>query len=47
MAWLAPPELEAGEEPELKPPELELDEPELVELEPLELVPEPELVPRA
>jgi hypothetical protein len=44
VAWLAP-ELEAGEEPELKPPELELDEPELVELEPLELVPEPELVP--
>jgi hypothetical protein len=45
VAWLAPPELEAGAEPELKPPELELDEPELVELEPLELVPEPELVP--
>jgi hypothetical protein len=46
VAWLAPPELEAGEEPELKPPELELDEPELVEPEPLELVPvEPELVP--
>ena len=46
MAWLAPPELEAGEEPELKPPELELDEPELVEPEPLEPVPvEPELVP--
>jgi len=43
VAWLAPPELEAGEEPELKPPELELDEPELVpepELEPVE----PELV---
>jgi hypothetical protein len=46
VAWLAPPELEAGAEPELKPPELELDEPELVEPEPLELVPvEPELVP--
>jgi hypothetical protein len=45
VAWLAPPELEAGAEPELKPPELELDEPELVELEPLELVPEPELEP--
>jgi len=46
VAWLAPPELEAGEEPELKPPELELDEPELAEPEPLELVPaEPELVP--
>ncbi len=53
MAWL-PPELEAGEEPELKPlePELEADEPELedepeFELEPelaeLEPVPEPEL----
>ena len=44
MTWL-PPELEVGEEPELRPPELELelDEPELVELEP-ELVPEePEL----
>lgn len=40
MAWLAPPELEAGAEPELKPPELELDEPELVEPEPLEPVPE-------
>ena len=53
MAWL-PPELEVGEEPELKPPELEpefveLDpefaEPELAELEPAELEPEePELV---
>ena len=53
MAWL-PPELELGEEPELKPPELEpefveLDpefaEPELAELEPVELEPEePELV---
>ena len=53
MAWL-PPELELGEEPELKPPELEpefveLDpefaEPEFVELEPVELEPEePELV---
>ena len=50
MAWL-PPELELGEEPELKPPELEpefveLDpefaEPEPAELEPVEL--EPELV---
>jgi hypothetical protein len=41
VAWLAPPELVAGAEPELKPPELELDEPELVELEPLELEPEP------
>ena len=48
MAWL-PPELELGEEPELKPPELdpelvELDpefaEPEPVELEPVELEPE-------
>lgn len=54
MAWL-PPELELGEEPELKPPEFvdpelaELDpesaEPEPVELEPVELEPEePELV---
>ena len=51
MAWLPPPELAAGAEPELKPPELEpefveLDpefaEPELAELEPVEL--EPELV---
>ena len=52
MAWL-PPELELGEEPELKPPELEpefveLDpefaEPEPAELEPVELEPEePEL----
>ena len=43
MAWL-PPELELGEEPELKPPELD---PEFVELEPefVELEPdEPELV---
>ena len=48
MAWL-PPELELGDEPELKPPELEpefveLDpefaEPELAELEPVELEPE-------
>ena len=48
MAWL-PPELELGDEPELKPPELEpefaeLDpesaEPELAELEPAELEPE-------
>jgi hypothetical protein len=50
VAWL-PPELEVGEEPELRPLELELleleeDEPELVELEPDELEPvEPELVP--
>ncbi len=44
MTWLLP-ELEVGEEPELRPPELELDEePELVELEPEELEPvEPEL----
>ncbi len=53
MAWL-PPELELGEEPELKPPELELElpepefaelEPEFAELEPepVELEPEPEL----
>jgi len=50
VAWLLPPELAAGAEPELKPPELELLEPELVpvELEPelLELEPvEPELLP--
>jgi hypothetical protein len=47
VAWL-PPELELGDEPELKPPELEpefveLDpefaEPELAELEPVELEP--------
>ena len=56
MAWLAPPELAAGAEPELKPPELEPEllelepellelEPEPVELEPVELEPvEPELV---
>ena len=54
MAWLAPPELPVGVEPELKPPELELElpvlEPEFAELEP-ELVPEelepelPELEP--
>jgi hypothetical protein len=56
VAWLLP-ELDDGEEPELKPPELELaddepefeladDEPEFVELEPDELEPvEPELVP--
>jgi hypothetical protein len=53
VAWL-PPELELGDEPELKPPELEpefveLDpefaEPELAEPEPVELEPEePELV---
>ena len=56
MAWL-PPELELGEEPELKPPELEpefveLDpefvEPELAEPEPVEpepVEPEPEEAP--
>lgn len=51
MAWL-PPELELGEEPELKPPELEPEfvdpefvDPEPAELEPVELEPEePELV---
>ena len=49
MAWLPPPELAAGVEPELKPPESELEllelEPELlpVELEPVELEPLPEL----
>ena len=44
MAWL-PPELELGEEPELKPPELELElpEPEFAELEPGPAEPEPEL----
>ena len=45
VAWL-PPELEIGEEPELKPPEPEfvLEEPDPVELEPVELDPvEPEL----
>ena len=35
MTWLLPPELEDGEEPELRPPEL----PEL-ELEPVEVEPE-------
>jgi hypothetical protein len=44
VTWL-PPELELGEEPELKPPELELElpEPEFAELEPefAELEPEP------
>ena len=53
MAWLPPPELEIGEEPELKPPELELElpvlepefaEPEFVEPEPELLEPEPELL---
>jgi hypothetical protein len=46
VAWLLP-ELEVGEEPELRLPELELDdEPEFVELEPVELEPvEPEPVP--
>jgi hypothetical protein len=51
VAWLPPPELAAGAEPELKPPESELEpellelepEPELVELEPVELEPLPEL----
>ena len=47
MAWLPPPELAIGVEPELKPPELE---PEFVELEPVDPEPveldpvEPELV---
>ena len=43
MAWL-PPELELGEEPELKPPELELElpEPEFAEPEPEFAEPEPE-----
>ena len=48
MAWLPPPELAVGEEPELRPPELELEEPELVEPEPELAEPElaePELVP--
>jgi hypothetical protein len=42
VAWL-PPELELGEEPELKPPELELElpEPEFAEPEFAELEPEP------
>jgi hypothetical protein len=52
VAWLPPPELPVGAEPELRPPELELElpvlEPEFAELEP-ELVPveepEPEPVP--
>lgn len=45
MTWL-PPELEMGEEPELKPPELELElpEPEFAELEPEPVEPEPEPV---
>ena len=49
MAWL-PPELEIGEEPELKPPELEPELVEFEELDPLEPDPveldpvEPELV---
>jgi hypothetical protein len=42
VAWL-PPELEVGEEPELRPPELE-DEPEFVELEPEFVELEPEFV---
>jgi hypothetical protein len=43
VAWL-PPELELGEEPELKPPELELElpEPEFAELEPEPAELEPE-----
>jgi hypothetical protein len=56
VAWLPPPELAAGAEPELKPPELELLElepelvpvelePELLELEPVELELLPELEP--
>ena len=44
MAWL-PPELELGEEPELKPPELEPEfvelDPEFVELDPEFAEPEP------
>ena len=46
MAWLEPPELEIGEEPELRPAELELElpEPELLELEPELPVLEPELL---
>jgi hypothetical protein len=48
VAWLPPPELEIGEEPELKPPELELElpvlEPEFVEPEPELPEPEPELL---
>ena len=51
MTWPLP-ELDVGEEPELKPPEFELlelleleeDEPELVEPEPELVEPEPELV---
>jgi len=50
VAWL-PPELEMGDEPELKPPEFELElDPEFVEPDPVELEPvepdpvEPELV---
>jgi hypothetical protein len=41
VAWL-PPELEMGEEPELKPPELELElpEPEFAELDPEPAEPE-------
>ena len=49
MAWLPPPELAAGAEPELRPPELELElpelEPELLVLEPVELELLPELEP--
>jgi hypothetical protein len=43
VAWL-PPELELGEDPELKPPELELElpEPEFAELEPEPVELEPE-----
>ena len=43
MAWLPPPELALGAEPELKPPELEPEFVELEEPEPVEL--EPELEP--
>jgi hypothetical protein len=48
VAWLAPPELPVGVEPELKPPEPELElpvlEPEFVELEPEFVELEPEFV---
>jgi hypothetical protein len=51
VAWLPPPELAVGDEPELRPPELELEDPELAEpelVEPELAEPEllePELVP--
>jgi hypothetical protein len=48
VAWLAPPELPVGAEPELKPPELELElpvlDPEFVELDPEFVELEPEFV---